>query len=133
MPRHFNDTFDERYATEDEYLEHFGVKGMKWGKRTGGIASRVNGAQSDRIQRRTAMLNRAVSGKRTIGEKLAQGPERVLLGKKRLDKMANKQLSQLADRQKRIDSGKRNLGDKLDVILKTSILDLAVSRRDTRS
>lgn len=133
MPRHFNDTYDERYATEDEYLAHYGIKGMKWGRRRGSLGSRIDGAQSDRIQRRTELLKRAVSGQKTTAERIAQAPERILLGKKRLDKMANKQLGQLADRQKRIDAGKKNFGDKLDAALHTTLADLVVSRQDNKT
>lgn len=130
MPRHFIQTEEER---EENYLAHYGIKGMKWGKRTGGLGARTDGAQMDRIHNQKEIIKRARAGKGTLEEKVANAPARILLGKKRFDKMLDKTMGQLEDREKRVAAGKRNLGDKLDVLLNTRAIDLVVSRRDNKT
>lgn len=85
MPRHFNETFDERYES-NEALQHFGVKGMKWGRRTGGAdgggGSSGGGGGSARSDRKAARAEKSLAKATT---KLAKKTEAIDAANKRDD------------------------------------------------
>jgi hypothetical protein len=116
----------------DNFLEHYGVKGMKWGKRKGSLKDRVKSAHLDLNQRKTAIVKRAANGNQTREEKVFTAPAKVLLGKKRFNKNMNKSLDELAKQKDRIEKGKTNLWDTLEAIQTISAFDLVVSRQDNK-
>lgn len=118
--------------TADEFLAHYGVVGMKWGKRTGGLKDRVKGAALDRNQRERAITNKVATGKYGTKEKIITGAlfgVPGLVAMPLIRKNANKRLASLDAQKDRIESGKMNIMDKLDVAMNTSTMDLLVSRR----
>lgn len=122
----------------DDFLAHYGVSGMKWGKRHGSLKSRTTGAVKDSLQRRITTNKEIAAGrgqtrdfrrvalKRTGGIKTGAA---VLTGSK---KVAGVHAKVLSDRLKRVEKGKMNLGDKIDAVMNTHIADLVVSRTDKR-
>lgn len=104
--------------TYDDYLEHYGVKGMKWGVRkskkvTG--ESRVTGATRDAIARTSHHLKEQRAGGNA---KLSRGYGIVTsLGSKRFDRKLEKRINKLDAADKRWREGKTNVLDKLDFAL----------------
>jgi hypothetical protein len=123
---------DVKHQQVDDFLEHVGVLGMKWGKRRGSLNSRVTGAAHDRNQRDTAMVKRQLSGNSTRGEKMFNAPFKAMLGEKQLTKNYNRSLKQLNAQRKRIESGRQNTFDKIETWQRITVLDLVVSRTDIR-
>lgn len=115
-------------------LAHYGVRGMKWGVRRGGLGARFKGALSDRNQQQTAILTRMKEGRgKGLDEKLGAAISTAAnLGRNRRNKVIDKQLGKLEDQKRRIESGKLKARDILESLATTSVLDLAVSRRDNR-
>jgi hypothetical protein len=126
---------DFEYDTPEEFLAHFGVKGMKWGVRRDakGFSERQKGAELDRNQREQAIAKRGIAGKHTTAEKIANAPARIILGKKGYDKLANHSLKELQAKRQRIESGKKNLWDKIDEYQNFDPIALAVTVQDHRN
>lgn len=116
----------------DAFLAHYGVVGMKWGKRRGGLKSRINAAQLERSGNAQKIIKRKFAGKSTLEERILFAPDRILMGKKGHAKFLNKRMSQLENRDARIKAGKRNLGDKIDALYGTTPVSLLVSRTDNK-
>lgn len=120
----------------EEYLEHYGVKGMKWGKRSGGLRERAKGSHNDSLQRRITTNKEIAEGRgqsrdyrrRALHNPIGAGLP-IVAGNK---KLAARRVKALEARQARVNSGKATLKDKGDFLFNTSVLDLAVSRRDKR-
>lgn len=120
----------------EDYLEHYGVKGMKWGTRRGGLRDRMKGAHNDSLQRRITTNKEIAGGRgqtRDYARRTAFNPVGMAMplvaGNK---KLAARRVKTLEARQKRVNSGKTTLRDKGDYLFTTSIADLAISRRDKR-
>lgn len=130
---------ENNMAEVDDFLAHYGVTGMKWGVRKGGLKDRVKGAVTDSVERRL-VTNRAIAK----GQGQTRDYRRVAL--KRYGgfgtgaalstgsrKAAEKRANELEGMLERVKSGKMKLGDKLDAAFTTPVSDLVVSRRDKRA
>ena len=114
-------------------LAHYGIKGMKWGVRRGGLVSRFKGAMADRNQQQTAILTRARENRgASVGERLGRRIGVKLVGEKRYNKNLESNLKGLKDQRKRIESGKLKALDILEGLSTVTIGDLLISRRDNK-
>lgn len=118
----------------DNYLAHYGVVGMKWGKRSGGLKSRAKGAARDSIERRLTSNKEIAEGR---GESrdyyrraTLRAPGAILAGSTKSAARRSKKLQGALDR---LDAGKMTKRDKLGAAMNTPLIDLAVSRRDKRA
>lgn len=110
MPRHFNETFDERYDSR-EALQHFGVKGMRWGKHTAGAGDSGGGRSARREARAAKSLSKAQTKLAAKTEKIDAANKRddaIVSARENLGKTAN--AVKLAKSQYKVD--KHILGKK---------------------
>lgn len=122
-------------AYTKEELAHYGIKGMKWGRRTGGIAQRFRGAIGDNAQQRASILTRQNNGtSKGIDEKISRGANIVLSGgKKRMVAKNKAEIERMKQREARTKSGKLKAGDILNgLMVSGSAFNLAISRRDNK-
>jgi hypothetical protein len=113
----------------DEFLAHYGVVGMKWGKRHGSLKERAKGAVSDSLQRQI-QANKAVAEGRGQVRDYAGAFSRKGVGFTK--KSAAGMAKGLEERKARIESGKSKFLDKVDMLHRVSVADLVVSRQDKR-
>lgn len=122
---------DEKPSLEE--LAHYGIKGMKWNVRRGGLLSRYRGAIADNAQQREKILTRRVENRsKGVEERLASNVDRLLGGRKRMVRRGKKEIARLRQRQARIKRGEMTARDILSGLNNVSVLDLFVSRRDNR-
>ena len=122
---------------EEDALQHYGIIGMKWGKRKGNLSSRIKGAALDRNQRGAKMIKRAIAGpaSQTFEERMISAPDRWVaakLGSDYYNKMLKNRLVNLTAQTARIEAGKKTVDDKLMDLMSISVLDLVVSRQDNK-
>lgn len=98
---------------DEEYIEHVGVKGMKWGFRKGSNETGVNpvvGAKMDinsrRIYRRQQRLDKT-------GYPVSAALGRAFMGQERQKRLQKQKISSLRAQNKRLLSGKLTTMDKL--------------------
>lgn len=115
----------------DDYLEHYGVKGMRWGRRKGSLSSRVKQAN---IEKKTAAIGqreRVLSGNSSLKDKVGVAATLNLPGILRNKGVKNaiaKDLARDKASLSRLESGKATFLDKVDATMNVSVLDLAVKR-----
>ena len=115
----------------EDYLAHYGVKGMKWGRRKGSLSSRI---KESAVEKKTNMIDRrerVLSGKSSIRDKLIVGSTlsapRVLLNKGVKKTIARDIAIDKATRS-RYESGKTTVMDNVNMVMGVSLLDLTVKR-----
>jgi hypothetical protein len=91
----FGDVLEQADPTE-KFLEHFGVKGMKWGRRTSNIpAGETRAAQKKPGRRVTAEGGRGV---RAHEDAIRSATQRQIAKKSTVDALSTKELQELVNR-----------------------------------
>lgn len=118
----------------EDSLAHYGVTGMRWGKRSGGLKSRIKGSALDSVQRRQTTNNAIAKGEGTKTDKFRVGFRRAAgYATFNSKKLAGRRVNTLEARKQRIESGKIKARDVVDFLANTSVADLVVSRQDKRA
>lgn len=115
----------------DDYLEHYGVKGMKWGRRKGSLSSRARQVGVEKKTKGIESRERVLSGKSSIRDKIAAGSTlsaAKVLRNKGVKNAIAKDLARDKATRSRLQSGQATTRDKLQVAMNVSILDLTVKR-----
>lgn len=114
----------------DELLAHYGIKGMKWGRRRGSSVtgvSRFRGALMDRNAREISRVSKASKGQGRLVDRASYKARSAILGKRAAENYTKYRLKDLKDQNSRLKSGKTTVQDKLRVAMTTSMFDLMVS------
>lgn len=114
------------YISEEEYLKHFGVMGMKWGIRSGrgttGV-SRLAGAKIDQNDRRISRIKTQQKHAKESGflrNSVRYGEVGALLLKsKRFQKKMETKVSELTSQNERFKSGTETRRDRASAALTT--------------
>lgn len=130
----------------DSFFAHYGVIGMKWGKRKGSLRSRISGARRDANQRRLVTAQKVANGEAQardiirsagpaaiVGTLLVPGVGTVgaaaIGGSRRFNQS---RVRRLTAQRERMDAGKVQARDILDAAINIPVTDLFFSRTDTR-
>ena len=115
----------------DDYLAHYGTKGMKGGRRKGTLASRARQVGVEKKTKSIEQRERVLSGKSSIRARVAAGSTLSLakvLKNKGVKNAIAKDLTRDMATRSRLESGQATTRDKLEVAMNISILDLAFKR-----
>lgn len=120
----------------ENYLAHYGVVGMKWGKRTGSFTERAKGSALDRNARKTVLAKTAQqvfakpkTAKRAVANAALFGAYGVGPGRAIVKKVADVQVKNLAKQKTQIENGERKVRN----VMGTSAAGLMVSVRPLNS
>lgn len=119
-------------ATEvDDFLEHYGVKGMKWGKRRGGsVRDKFKSAAKERADRSADRFQRLyLKENLNRRETLAYNINRATMGRKRSERLYKQNAIAFMKQSDRISSGKATMRDKLDAVYNTPLIDVLFERQ----
>jgi hypothetical protein len=114
-------TFDEDKPSPEEYLEHYGKKGMKWGVRKGPISGAIAGkvARQKKLDPKHA----------TLREKLNVSGLQVIRSGGNLNKAALTKRKAEIDRRTRVIQGKAKASEVIREIGHVSLLDIAARNK----
>ena len=107
-------------------LSHYGVRGMKWGVRRGGLKNRVKSAAKESIHNRKVATRAIAEGRAKLSDRIATGG--LFTSKKAAAKIADR----LEGREARLELGKTTLRDKLSIAARMSVNELLIEYRDKR-
>lgn len=119
-------------AEVDDFLAHYGVKGMKWGKRKaqdGGssesLRSTIKKAAVDKIENERDTF-KALRNKTDLNVrgKAVNAVNRATMGKKLTEKYYDYHINRLDNKASRIKNGEANVIEKLDAIRNLTVLDM---------
>lgn len=123
---------DEKPDLGEDLIVHYGIRGMKWGKRKGSSktgVSRARGAMIDRNDRQIHTMRQMMRGKSGKINNLAYKLEVKLAGEKETKRHMQTRIANLQDQNARLKTGKATFMDKLEIFQTTRPLDLLVSNR----
>lgn len=112
-----------------DFLEHYGVKGQKWGvrrsKKTTGV-SRARGAMIDRNDRMLSEIKNARTGKKY---KRTVKVVRAIIGEEKQKRNWDTLSKDLRMQNKRVRAGELKAADRLQLFAQTPLMDLVITRR----
>ena len=95
------------FPEDEEFLAHFGTKGMKWGVRQGKKKTGVTRTRSQKIEKNTNRVKRIEKIKAGKKYRLEGAIGKKLLGKPEWNRRLNQRISDLNAQNKRLSSGKK--------------------------
>lgn len=116
----------------DAILEHYGIRGMKWGVRRGSSrtgVSRARGAAIDRNDRAIRRIQDSQKGKGPIRFRIERKLNQIAMGESATKRLENLTIAELRDQNARLKSGKATVRDKLQVLMTTTPLDFVLTNR----
>lgn len=111
----------------DEFLAHYGVKGMKWGQRKG-VKGRADRVVSRKLNDAIDFHERVASGKGSASQTLRVAVSSSLLTlarNKGIKGTAAKRASEGRDIRKRLESGEATFRDKMNTYGQLTLVELA--------
>lgn len=119
----------------DEYFEHHGVKGQKWGVRRAALRSakgpnRFGNRNNPQVQRKIDRVHRVAKGKGSTGDMIKAGlfdvPLVDIVAELSLSGGAQRSLERVKRHQDKVKAGKNNIADMLNRLGGVDVRELKV-------
>ena len=113
----------------DDFLEHYGVAGMKWGVRKSKAEAGISRSRQALIEKNNNQMKFLTSVRKGDQRQRTKAFGEMIIGKKQWEKNYKTTMSTLKAQNKRlVSNGKLSLKDKMSIFAQVSILDLYVSQ-----